>query len=149
KFAFSFCDKLTSITVSENNTAYASQDGILYNKAKTEFILIPANLGGDIRIPNGVISIDADAFYNCSNLTSVVISDSVTSIGDSAFSYCPNLTSVYYKGTASDWENIAIDVDGNDNLTSATRYYYIENQADVPTDGGNYWHYVEGVPTAW
>ncbi|MBQ9729930.1 MAG: hypothetical protein IJV80_03860, partial [Clostridia bacterium] len=74
--------------------------------------------------------------------------DSVEYIGSSAFQGCSKLTSVYYKGTASDWLNIEFGW-YNEKLTSATRYYYIENEADVPTDGGNYWHYVDGVPTAW
>ena len=55
---------------------------------------------------------------------------------------------MYYKGTAEEWSEINMDF-YNTKLTSATRYYYIENEADVPTDGGNYWHYVDGVPTAW
>ena len=58
---------------------------------------------GNITIPativhNGqtytVTSIGNDAFWNCSDLTSVDIPDSVTSIGNSAFSMCSGLTSV-------------------------------------------------------
>ncbi len=92
--AFSDCTNLTSIMVDENNTAYASQDGILYNKEKTQFICIPANLSGAITIPNGIKSIGSSAFSGCSRLTSVVIPDSVTSIGSYAFRGCSSLTSV-------------------------------------------------------
>ena len=45
-------------------------------------------------IPEGVENIGANAFYNCSGLTSVTIPESVTSIGREAFSGCSGLTSI-------------------------------------------------------
>ena len=101
-----------------------------------------------IIIPDSVTSIVAFAFYNCKSLTSIVIPDSVESIGERAFEGCTSLTSVYYSDTKEDWNNISIGR-YNSNLTSATRYYYIENESDLPNDNGNYWHYVDGVPTIW
>ena len=102
-----------------------------------------------VTIGNSVESIGSMAFAWCDSLESVTIGDSVTSIGDEAFYGCNSLTSVYYKGSASEWNSIDIDSWDNSSLTNATRYYYIENEADVPTDSSNYWHYVDGVPTIW
>ena len=41
-----------------------------------------------------VTAIGEQAFYKCSNLTSVTIPNSVTAIGEKAFNWCSNLTSV-------------------------------------------------------
>ena len=50
--------------------------------------------GGDVVIPDGVTSIEREAFKGCKNLTSVVIPHGVTQIGTSAFEDCENLTDV-------------------------------------------------------
>jgi len=50
--------------------------------------------GGDVIIPDSVISIGENAFSWCESLISVKIPDSVTSIGENAFSWCSSLTSV-------------------------------------------------------
>ncbi|MBO4323293.1 MAG: hypothetical protein J5836_01380, partial [Clostridia bacterium] len=70
------------------------------------------------------------------------------SIGWDAFYGCSGLTKVYYKGMAEEWDNISINNEGdyNNYLINATRYYYSEEE---PTESGNYWHYVDGVPTEW
>jgi len=94
--AFSNCEFLTAINVGSGNTAYSSQDGVLYNKAKTTLILYPAGKPGSaFTIPAGVTSIEDIAFSVCS-LTSVTIPASVTSIGNGAFSHCYSLTSVTF-----------------------------------------------------
>ena len=53
-------------------------------------------------ISDSVTSIGNSAFYDCSGLTSVVISDSVTSIGNYAFQNCDNLTSVHIGSGVTD-----------------------------------------------
>ena len=75
-YAFSNCDKLTSVTIPDSVTrigrsAFGGCSGLT-----------------SVTIPNSVTNIGSCAFYNCSSLTSVAIPDSVTSIGDSAFGGC-------------------------------------------------------------
>ena len=116
--AFGYCESLTSFNVDSNNKNYSSQDGVLFNKDKTEIILYPkgnsrtsytipnsvTTIGEDafagnkilkkITIPNSVIKIDDGAFSDCWELNNVTIPDSVTSIGDGAFGYCYSLTDI-------------------------------------------------------
>jgi hypothetical protein len=92
--AFYDCPNLTSITVDANNPNYASQDGILYNKAKTSFVLIQRAISGSVTIPSGVTYIVGSAFNYCTRLTSITIPASVTTIGSWAFRFCTSLTSI-------------------------------------------------------
>ena len=131
--AFSKCSRLTSVAIGNGVTTIKS------------YAFSNCSILKSITIGNGVASIGWHAFSNCGNLTSITIGESVTSIEDYAFSKCSRLTSVYYKGGEESWTNISIG-SSNAYLTSATRYYYSETE---PTSSGNYWHYVNGVPTAW
>jgi len=92
--AFSNCTSLASVTVDINNPNYASQDNILYNKAKTSFVLIPKAIRGNVTIPECITSIGQYAFWNCTSLTSITIPASVTSIDEGAFFGCTSLTSI-------------------------------------------------------
>jgi len=99
----------------------------------------------DATLSNNLTRIRERTFSGCTGLTSITIPDSVTSIEADAFSDCFALADVYYTGTASEWN--AIDISSyNSDLTSATIYFY---SATAPTASGNYWRYVNGVPTAW
>jgi hypothetical protein len=92
--AFAYCSDLTAFTVAASNPAYSAQGGILYDKDKTTIISVPPTKIGVIDLPNTVTSIGKLAFFGCSGLTSVTISDRVTSIGRGAFSGCSGLTGV-------------------------------------------------------
>ena len=82
---------------------------------------------GDIKIPStvtssnktySVTSIEINAFYNCSSLTSVTIPNTVTSIGDQVFSQCSSLTSVTIPKTVTSIGIAAFS--GCSSLTSVT-----------------------------
>jgi hypothetical protein len=95
--AFYGCNNLTAINVDPDNSAYTSENGVLYNKAKTLLHTYPAGKIGAFIIPTGVTSFGENAFAWCEGLTSVTIPNSVTSIGSYAFSTCTSLTSVTFE----------------------------------------------------
>ncbi len=134
-YAFIRCSSITSITISEGvtsigNSAFYGCSGLT-----------------SVTIPDGVTRIGEAAFCKCAGLTSIVIPKTVTSIGYIAFNYCESLTAVYYKGTKTEWD--AISIDSSDGIiNSVTKYYYSET-AEVTDYTLKYWHYVDGVPTAY
>lgn len=94
--AFQRCYSLTEITVTNGNTQYHSENGILFNKDKTEIVCFPARKEeGRYTIPDGVKTVHSKAFCYCENLTEITIPKSVTKIGDRAFVECNNLKKAY------------------------------------------------------
>ena len=103
-YAFSNCSGLTSINVASDNLNYCSVNGVLFNKNRTTLISYPGGKQGAYSIPNSVTSIEDNAFYRCSGLTSIDIPNSVTSIGNSAFEGC-NIHTINFIGSIEDWCN--------------------------------------------
>ncbi|MBE6750417.1 MAG: leucine-rich repeat domain-containing protein [Ruminococcaceae bacterium] len=102
--AFDFCNNLTSINVDSNNPNFLSEDGILFNKDKTNLIRCPAGKNATTyTIPDSVKNICNKAFYGCRSLKSITIPDSVTSIGEGAFA-----GTVYYNLYYGEWLNSAL-----------------------------------------
>ena len=85
---------LENITVDPDNSFYASEDGVLFNKNMKTLLYCPLGKSGIYTIPTGVTNIDEYAFYSCSRLESVVIPESITNIETGAFFNCRNLTSI-------------------------------------------------------
>ena len=161
KDIFSSAKNLRHILFGENSI-YLS----LYN-TNIEHIYLPKNTGVSLWAcknlktviwADGVTSVDQygqknyynGTFYTAhglkeSSVENVVIPVSLKEINNNVFFNCNSLTNVYYMGTSEQWDNIVI-ADGNVWLTEANRYYYSENE---PITEGNYWHYVDGIPTMW
>jgi len=125
--AFTGCKNLTAINVDAANTAYSSQDGVLYNKNKTTLLVYPTGKTGAFIIPSGVTTIKSYAFSNCTNLTGVTIPSGVTTIESFAFYGCTNLTSVTIPSTVTSMWGFALS--GCTNLTSVTF------QGTIPSSG--------------
>lgn len=75
----------------------------------------------------------------------------VTEIGVMAFNLCNNLKYVFYCGNQKDYRAIYISSDSY--YFEIALHFYSETEPPLNEDGtaydGQYWRYVDGVPTAW
>lgn len=98
--AFHRCSALKRIEVSKDNIAYASEKGVLMDRAQSKLIRFPVASGvSKYEIPHGVTSILDRAFSDCDHLEEVVIPETVQSLGDFAFENCSRLRSVHFNNT--------------------------------------------------
>ena len=137
KFAFERCKNLTSVTLP--NTLMDIGVAAFYDCRGLT----------NITIPNSVKSINNIAFSN-TNLTSVIIPNSVITMEGYIFKNCNDLN-IYCEASEkpSGWDASWASKDQISNPaheTPHTVYWYSEN---VPQEDGNYWHYVNNVPTIW
>ena len=134
--AFRECKNITSVWI-ESNVDYYIDMYAFYGCTSLETVVIQGQQ----------MATSYAAFGCCTSLTTIVM-PAVASIHYETFDYCPNLKTVYYGGTEQEWEEFyaELDTEGNGDFVNATRYYYSEKE---PTTEGNYWHYVNGVPTVW
>ena len=93
--AFYGCSSLKSIDADKNNSVYASENGVLFNKNKD--ILVAYPMGKEdtsYTVPDSVAVISETAFQYCTNLTTVIVPDSVEIIENEAFEFCYGLESI-------------------------------------------------------
>lgn len=95
--AFDNTPALASINVDEQNTAYSSSDGVLYNKDKTSLVKYgEGRTETAFSVPDGVQSIEVKAISNVFALESVTLPQSLRDIKNRAFSTNVKLTSVNF-----------------------------------------------------
>lgn len=91
---FLYCTALEEIKIGDGDGNFSSKDGVLYSKDKSKLIAYPANKAGEsFKTPAEVKEICQSAFINNTNLKSVEMTN-VEVINAYAFEDCSNLSSV-------------------------------------------------------
>ena len=97
--AFRGCTNLEEIKVENNNNKYSSDNGVLYNKDKSELLHYPeGKKEKEFWIPDSVKQIVRCAFNNCNALEIIRVPDSVGYIEYGAIKGCENLKIVKFQG---------------------------------------------------
>ena len=92
---FANCTSLKEIVVDPQNKYYSSEDGVLYNKEKTVLLAYPAGkTEKTFTVPEGIISIETEAFCGNQALTEIKLPNSLLYIEDAAFNNCKALQKV-------------------------------------------------------
>lgn len=88
-----------TFTFETGNERFSSEDGVIFNKDRTELIYCPRWKSGVYTVPKSVVRIGKNAFSCCGKLTRVSFAgSSVEDIEDNAFSCCSSLQDVDLRG---------------------------------------------------
>lgn len=121
---------LEKFSVDEENPAFQSIDGVLYNADGTELIAYPAGADTtEYTIPDGVTSIWLQAFMDNKTLQKLSIPASVTEIGWGAMDGMVNLQEIDL-----DPENMAFKMEDGVLKSSDGHSVYAAAQSQMPTD---------------
>ena len=94
-WVFDYCSALTAIHVAEGNTAYSSEDGVLFNKDKTTLVCYPiGKTETTYTVPATVTTFTTSAFENCTALAQINLPNSLTDMSLRTFYGCTSLTEV-------------------------------------------------------
>lgn len=69
--AFYDCNMLSEINVTYGSEKYSSLKGVLMSADQTKIAIVPKGITGEIDIPAGVTSVDANAFSGCSGISTI------------------------------------------------------------------------------
>jgi len=106
--AFHLCTQLSEINVSDNTlflgVSYSFEETAFYKNESNwkdgslylgcNLIRVSDTVSGKYEIQNGTKNILGGAFYNCSDITEIILPESITDIGRNIFNGCTGLTSI-------------------------------------------------------
>lgn len=100
-----------------------------------------------IEIPEGVETTEFGIVELADNVRSITFPSTLKSLGNQTFFYNWGIDYLYLKCSPETWNTILETYNNDyDGIDRPAVLYYSE---EAPTQAGDYWHYVNGVPTEW
>ena len=94
-YSLSFCDALSSLTVSPDNPRFRSVDGVLFSAdGKTLYRYPPGRDEAEYAVPDGVETLGEYSFTDSLKLTTVALPASLTNVAAEAFGFCAELKKI-------------------------------------------------------
>lgn len=148
---------LTAVNVEPENTAFASEDGILYNKAKTTLLFCPQDKEISFYVVSyGVTEIGQSAFSSNYSITNVLLPETVARIKDDAF-YTSALKEITIRNPQCVIDNLADDagtsiwgeakIRGFENSTAQAYAQEVGNPFEAIPEGPCQHEYMEQITT--
>lgn len=79
------CTGVQTFNIADTNSDLIFEGGVLYNSTKTQLIMAPVSMAGEVVLPETVTEIAGGAFANCVGLTGITLSANITEIGANTF----------------------------------------------------------------
>ena len=113
KNALAGCPNLKTVVVDSENPYYDSRENCnaIITTSQNPYFTPNTLIAGckTTLIPNSVVEIGENAFYDCESLETITIPNSVTKIGKSAFNVCSTLSSITLSENLTEIGNWAFD----------------------------------------
>ncbi len=131
--AFRACSSLENIEIDAENNNFASENGILFNKTRTEMIYISkaAISGNTFVVPETVTKLSSGLLTNYSQITKVIIPANVTAIDNNFFANNVNQITIDEKNP-----KYVVSNGGIYNKEKTELCYYFANEPSVKLEEG-------------
>ena len=139
QFPYFHSTALSELQVAEENPYFASQNGVVFDKAMETLLFCPRDRTGSYTVPTSVTRIAENAFMGCA-LSEIILPEGLREIGLSAFAECMELETLLLPKSLTDFNNVfsytpaltSVQVaEGNPNFVSVDGVLYTKDMTQL------------------